>query len=151
VEENKYMDKVMELLEQLANSLGVAVEYLWTTLVKQQYVEGVTNLVIAVVGVIVTIVLLCWIPRATKYFINQYKELAEDRRKNGTGFEGSYRVSSYREDFCSFLRFTVPIIGFIAIFIIVLCTVNDIKLGIQQLLNPDYFALKEVLDVISGS
>ena len=144
------MDKAMEFLEQLANSLGVAVEHLWVTLVKQQYVEGVTNLVLAVVGVIVTIVLSYWIPRATKHFINQHKEMLEDRRKNSTGYNGSYSVSSYREDFCNFLRFAVPIIGFIAIFIIVLCTVNDIKLGIQQLLNPDYFALKEVLDVISG-
>lgn len=30
-------------------------------------------------------------------------------------------------------------------------TVGDIKYGIQQLFNPDYFALREVLDTISGS
>ena len=99
------MDKVMELLEQLANSLGVAVEYLWATLVRQQYVEGVTNLVMAAIGIIATIVLLCWIPRATKYFFNQHKELAADRKKNGTGYNDSYTTSSYREDFCAFLKF----------------------------------------------
>lgn len=52
------MDKAMEMLEQLASQLGVAVEYLWTTLVKQQYVEGVTNIVMAVIGAIAIIVLL---------------------------------------------------------------------------------------------
>lgn len=145
------MDKVMELLEQLANSLGVAVEYLWTTLVRQQYVEGVTNLSMAVVGVIVSIVLLCCIPRATRYFVNQHKELAEDRKKNYTGWNGSNSVSSMKEDFCNTMKFVVPIVGFISMFVIVLCVVNDIKFGIQQLLNPDYFALKEVLNVISGS
>ena len=145
------MDKVMELLEQLASSLGVAVEYLWTTLVKQQYVEGVTNLVMAVVGFIMTIVLLCCVPRATRYFTNQYKELAEDREKNGTGYNGSRCVSGFKEDFCNFLRFAIPIVGVIVIFIIILCVVDDIKFGIQQLLNPDYFALKEVLNTISGS
>lgn len=144
------MDKVMELLERLANSLGVAVEYLWATLVKQQYVEGITNLAMAVVGVIAIIVLLCCVPRTTRYFANKSKELAEDRRKNGTGFNGSHCVSNEKEDFCNFLRFAVPIAGFVVVFIIVLCVVSDIKFGIQQLLNPDYFALKEVLDAISG-
>ena len=145
------MDKVMELLEQLANSLGVAVEYLWSTLVRQQYVEGVTNLVMVAIGIIVMIVLLCYTPKATRFFTNQYKESAEDRMENGTGYNGSHYVSSYKEDFCNFLRFAVPIVGFVAIFIIVLCVINDIKYGIQLLLNPDYFALKEVLDAISGS
>ena len=145
------MDKVMELLEQLANSLGVAVEYLWTTLVKQQYVEGVTNLVMAIISIIVVIVLSCCVPKATKFLVNQSKELEEDRRKNGTGYNGSYITTSYKEDFCNFLKFAVPIVGTIAIIVIVVCITNDTKSGIQQLLNPDYFALKEVLDTISGS
>jgi len=145
------MDKVMELLEQLANSLGVAVEYLWTTLVKQQYVEGVTNLTMAAIGIIATIALLICVPRATKFFINQHKELAEDRRKNGTGWHGSYSVSSMREDFCNSMKFVVPIVGFVVIFVIIICVVSNVKFGIQQLLNPDYFALKEVLDTISRS
>ena len=141
----------MELLEQLANSLGVAVEYLWTTLVKQQYVEGVTNLVMAVISIIVVIILLCCVPKATKFFANQSKELAEDRRKNGTGYNGSYHVSSFKEDFCNSLKFVVPIVGIIIVIVIVLCATSDIKFGIQHLLNPDYFALKEVLDTINGS
>ena len=144
------MDKAMELLGQLANSLGVAVEYLWVTLVKQQYVEGVTNLVMAAIGIIVTIALLCYIPKATRLLANQHKALEEDRRKNGTGYNGSYSLSSYKEDFYGGAKIAVPIIGLVIIFIVILCTTNDIKYGIQQLLNPDYFALKEVLDAIGG-
>ncbi len=145
------MDKVMELLEQLANSLGVAVEYLWTTLVKQQYVEGVTNLAMAAIGILVTVVLLCFVPRVTKLLSRRYKELQNDRVKNGTGFNGSYRLSSFTEDAFNAMRFIVPIVGSVVIFVIILCIADDIKFGIQKLLNPDYFALKEVLDVISGS
>lgn len=145
------MDKTMELLEQLAIKLGVTVKYLWTALIKQQYVEGVTNIVMAVIGVIAIIALLCYLPRTTKFFTNKYKELGEDRIKNGTGWDGSYSVSSGTEDFYNLMSKVVPIVGFIAIFIIIMCTTNDIKYGIQQLLNPDYFALKEVLDTISGS
>lgn len=145
------MDKAMEMLEQLASQLGVAVEYLWTTLVKQQYVEGVTNIVMAVIGAIAIIVLLRYLPRATKFFNSKYKELGEDRRKNGTGYNGSYSLSGFEEDFYGFLTKVVPIVGCIVIFIVVMSTVGDIKYGIQQLFNPDYFALREVLDTISGS
>lgn len=144
------MDKVMELLEQLASSLGVAVEYLWTTLVKQQYVEGVTNLAMAVVGIVVIIVLSCLVPRATKGLDNKYKELKSSRLENATGYSGSRYISSMTEDTFNTLRFLVPIVTCIIIFIIFACTIDNIKFGIQQLLNPDYFALKEVLDVIGG-
>ena len=144
------MEKVMELLEQLATSLGVAVEYLWTTLVKQQYVEGVTDLAMAFIGIIVIIVFLCYVPRATRYCSNQHKELTEDREKNGTGYHGSYSVSSSKEDFYNCLQFAIPIVGFVLTFIIIMCVTDDIKFGIQKLLNPDYFALKEVLGTISG-
>lgn len=145
------MDKVMELLEQLANSLGVAVEYLWMTLIKQQYIDGVTSLVMSVITIIVIIVLSCCIPKVTKFLDNQSKFLTEDRRENGTGYHGSYHVTSCREDFCNFLKFAVPIVGVITVIIIVVCVISDIKFGIQHLLNPNYFALKEVLDTISGS
>lgn len=145
------MDKAMELLEQLASSLGVAVEYLWTTLVKQQYVEGITNLAMAGIGIITIIILLCCVPRATRFCATKHKELKEDRKNNGTGYLGSYSVSSEKEDLYNGLKIAIPIIGFMVIFIIIMCVTSDIKFGIQQLINPDYFALKEVLDVISGS
>lgn len=144
------MDKVMELLEQLASSLGVAVEYLWTTLVKQQYVEGVTNLAMAVVGIVIIIAIGCIVPRATKGLDNKYKELKSSRLENATGYNGSRYVSSMTEDTFNTLRFLVPIAACIIMLVVFGCIVNNIKFGIQQLLNPDYFALKEVLDTISG-
>lgn len=145
------MDKAMELLEQLAIKLGVAVEYLWTTLVKQQYVEGITCIAMIIIDIIIIIVLLCCIPRATKSFTNKYKEFAEDRRKNGTGYNGSYVISSGTEDFYNVFSKIIPIVGYAVIFMLILFITSDIKYGIQQLLNPDYFALKEILDKISGS
>ena len=144
------MDKAMELLEQLAYRLGIAVEYLWSTLVKQQYVEGVTNITMAGIGIIVIIVLLCYIPRATKFAANQHKELEEDRRKNGTGYSGSYSISGHKEDYYHGLKIAIPIFGVVIITIMIVCVTSNIKDGIQQLLNPDYFALKEILNTISG-
>ena len=145
------MDKAMELLEQLAIKLGVAVEYLWTTLVKQQYVEGITCIAMIIIDIIIIIVLLCCIPRATKSLTNKYKELAEDRRKNGTGYNGSYVTSSEAEDYYNIFSKVIPIVGYLLIFALILFIISNVKFGIQQLLNPDYFALKEILDAISGS
>ena len=142
------MERAMEFLEQLAKELGIAVEYLWTVLVKQQYVEGVTSLVMAGIGFITVIILACYMPKATRFFNNKKKELAEDRKKNGTGFHGSYTTSGYDEDFMNFLRFAVPIVFCVVIPIVFSCSLIDIKNGIQQLFNPDYFALKEILNAI---
>lgn len=143
------MEKAMEFLEKLAKELGVAVEYLWTTLVKQQYVEGVANIVMAIVGIIIVVVLVCYLPKATKFFCNKKKEMEKDRKENGTGYCGSRTVSSESEDFISFLRFAVPIVFCIVIIITFTCSLYDIETGIKQLLNPDYFALKEILNAIS--
>lgn len=144
------MEKAMEFLEQLAKELGVAVEYLWTILIKQQYVEGVINIVMASIGFITIIILTCCLPKVTKFFINKKKEMAEDRMNNGTGYCGSYSTPSESEDFISFLRFAAPITFCIAILIIFIFSLSDIKFGIQHILNPDYFALKEILNAISG-
>lgn len=145
------MEKAMEFLEQLAKELGVAVEYLWSILVKQQYVEGVTNIVMASIGFITIIILACCLPKVTKFFINKKKEMAEDRKKNGTGYCGSHTTSSESEDFISFLRFATPTAFCVAILLIFIFSLSDIEFGIKQLLNPDYFALKEILNAISGS
>lgn len=145
------MDKAMELLEQLAHSLGVAVEYLWDTLIKQQYVVGVTNIITAIIDVVIIIVLLCCMPKIIKFLNNQHEKIVKDRLENGTGYNGSHTVSSYTEDFYRFFNVTFPIVGCIVILTLIFCFTHDVRYGIQQLLNPDYFALKEVLETISGS
>ena len=145
------MDKAMEMLEQLASKLGVAVEYLWTTLVKQQYVEGVTDIILSVFGIIVIVLLLIFAPKITKSASTKYKELANDRRKNGTGYNGSYSVSSFEEDHYRNLSQSVLTVSIVIGCIVLVLTAMFLVFGVQQLLNPDYFALKEVLNTISGS
>lgn len=145
------MDKAMEMLKQLANKLGVTIEYLWTTLVKQQYVEGVTDIILSVFGIIVIVLLIIFAPKITKSASDKHKELANDRRKNGTGYNGSYSVSSYEEDHYRNLSQYVSIVSIVIGCIVLVLTAMFLVFGVQQLLNPDYFALKEVLNTISGS
>lgn len=142
------MDKAMELLEQLANNLGVAVEYLWATLVKQQYVEGVTNIILAVFGIIAFVLIVIYSSKIIEKINNKYKELVIDRRNNGTGYNGSYTLSSFEEDRYKNLSQSVPVIIVISACIIFILTAIFIIFGVQQLLNPDYFALKEILSSI---
>lgn len=145
------MDKAMEMLEQLASKLGVAVEYLWATLVKQQYVEGVTDIILSVFGIVVIVLLVIFAPKITKSASAKHKELANDRRKNGTGYDGSYSVSSFEEDHYRNLSQSVPTISIVIGCIVFVLTAMFLVFGVQQLLNPDYFALKEVLNTISGA
>ena len=76
------------------------------------------------------------------------KELVIDRRNNGTGYNGSHTLSSFEEDRYKNLSQSVPVIIVISACIIFILTAIFIIFGVQQLLNPDYFALKEILSSI---
>lgn len=144
------MEKALELVEQLATKLGVAAEYLMTVLVKQQYAEGITSLIIAAINLLVVIAMLIFVPRLTMKMNKEYLKAESDREKNGTGYDGSYYVPSFSEDFYHAMGFVIPI-GAVVIGIILLSNItNGITTGVQQLINPDYFAFKEILDVISA-
>lgn len=144
------MEKALELVEQLATKLGVAAEYLVTVLVKQQYAEGITSLIIAAINLLVVIAMLIFIPRLTVKIHNEYLKIWTDREKNGTGFNGSCYVSSFTEDFYCAMRFVIPIVAVIIGIVLLSIITNGITTGVQQLINPDYFAFKEILDVISA-
>ena len=140
----------MAFIEDLATRLGVAVEYLWTVLVKQQFAEGVTSLAITLINLIVVFIVLRFAPKLTMKAVNQKEKLAADRQKNGTGYHGSYSVTSETEDFFGVMRFVIPILSTIFVMILLKVTTTAVTTGIQQLINPDYFALKEILDAIAA-
>lgn len=144
------MEQALELVEQLAVKLGVAVEYLMTVLVKQQYAEGITSLIMAGVCLLIIIAMLVVIPKVTKEMNSEREKLRADRLKNGTGYEGSYSVSSGKENFFATMTYAIPIGAVVFSIALLACGIDNIKIGVQQLINPEYFALKEILDVISA-
>ena len=145
------MQDVIQLLEQLANKLGVAVEYLWTTLVRQQIAEGVTDVICAVGWLGVMIFAISITPCFAKFAGDKYEALRRDRLENHTGFNGSAYVSSYREDCWHFIATVGPIAAVIIGALAGIFTVTCLSCGIQQLINPDYFALQEILDTIKST
>lgn len=142
------MKEAMNLVEQLAIKLGVAVEHLWAILVKQQYAEGVIDIVLSVLCVGILIAIIVYAPKMTSHMFNEYIRLAEDRKTNGTGYNGSRSVPSCEEDRYNNLRKSIPTYAIVIGTVVFVLTVIFIISGIQQIINPEYFALKEVLNCI---
>lgn len=55
---NKITEPAGQILQTLADSLGVASEVLWEALLKQAFIQGITSTVWAVFWVVITILLL---------------------------------------------------------------------------------------------
>ena len=130
--------------------MGVAVEYLWGVLIKQAYISGVINLIFAAISFIAIIVIVNKAPKLYKHFDEKYRSLRDDRIKNGTGYNGSFSVSSFEEDNARNVKdCVIPVsitFGMAFLIIFVICIIN----GTGRVYNPDYYALKEILNAVGG-
>lgn len=116
--------QTQKLLEQLASKLGTTTEYLWTVLLKQAFVDGIFNLVLSTICIIVLIVFykLCkWLEKPDK-----------DGDKNKDNFDAP--------------EMFYIIGGVISTFAVVFAFVGLYEASVC-FFNPEYFALKEVLSV----
>lgn len=111
-----------QALEQLASAFNTTVEKLYPLLIKQAYVTGVTN----ILGI-----LIMWAVFATLLVI---------LKKHGIKKEKYYGMT----DGTFFLLVTTVIISVITVVI----TVTVGHEAITALINPEYWALKEVLSYI---
>ena len=144
------MEQVMNLVDQLAVKLGVAVEHLWVILTKQQYAEGVINIVLAVLCVGILIAIITYAPKLTSNAANEYKRLEEDRKQNGTGYNGSKFTPSFEEDRYNNLRQDIPKYAIGVGCVVFVLMIMFIVCGIQQVINPEYFAIREILNCIKN-
>jgi hypothetical protein len=136
---------VFDLLTELANGLGVAVEYLWTTMVRQQYADGIIYVVMAVVCLIAMVLVVQLTPRLRKFAYERYKSLYEARTKNSL-----WSVSTTEEDNWEFIYSAVPVVAIcVGILLCILIPVFA-TMGIRRIINPDYFAIQEILYTISA-
>lgn len=143
------MDEAMKLVEQLAAKMGVAVEYLWSILVKQKYADGIVHIILSVVFIGIAITLAALTPRIVQHAKEQYLFLVEDRKKNGTGYNGSYWLSSYKEDNAESLMKNFPTVAIVVGIAALLLAIIFVVSGVKNLINPEYYALKEILNTIS--
>lgn len=122
-------DKTSKLIEQLAVKLGTTAEYLWTILLKQAKISAINDIIFLSVSLLFGFILF----RIHRYLLKE--------RKVG-GYEESY-YHKYEE--AAILPMVIFTVAFTITFIISLSSISNI---INGLLNPEYWALKEILDTI---
>ena len=113
--------KVFEVIDAIAAQLGVAKEFVWEILVKQQYVEAAQLMI----GVIFCVVVLVYsIPICSKGFKEEYSSGDADAAAAIIGLFVSVGASIY------ILCGSIACVG--------------------RLLNPEYYALKDILNMVIG-
>ncbi|PRO41458.1 hypothetical protein [Bacillus sp. LLTC93] len=120
------MDKAMAYIDKLAAKLGVAAEHVYGVLVKQAVVNGVLSTLMMIAGIIVAVLL-------TKSFAKKSREHQKHI--------GEYDLNPYLIiQCCTGLALAVLCIAGL---------VNGSDM-VGKIINPEYYAIKEILDTIGG-
>ena len=126
-------EKAFEYIDAIAANLGVAAEHVYGALLKQAMVSGLRSVVYIIICLAVSYLII-------KMFKRIYSDVKE-------GEEGIF-VDSYGVSIGGVIAL---IFGGIAIVIMFFATMSDISNATTALLNPEYWALKEILDTIKGA
>ena len=121
------MENLTQLLSMLAAKLGTTVEYLWTVLIKQAAISGVQNLIW---GIICIVPIILWV-YYFRYFLKNKEEIKRkyDDELHIIGLSVSLIVS----------------LVFLALF------AECINTAITAFINPEYWALKEILSQLKNN
>ena len=126
-------EKAFEYIDAIAANLGVAAEHVYGALLKQAVVSGLRSVVYIIIGLAVSYVII-------KILKTVYSDVKEG--EDGI-FADSYGVSLG--------GVFALIFGGIAIILMFFAIMSDISNATTALLNPEYWALKEILDTIKGA
>jgi hypothetical protein len=120
-------DKTLELLTRLADKFGTTVDHLWGVLVKQASLEAVTEILLA----IAVVALWLWAFRFVTAKTKTPAETPEDR----------YPHAEWRNE-VAFVAWLIVAVGLLIALVQVSIATTT---GITALLNPEYWALKQLL------
>ena len=126
-------EKAFEYIDAIAANLGVAAEHVYGALLKQAMVSGLRSVVYIIVCLAVGYAII-------KVFKRIYSDVKEG--------EDSIFVDSFG---ISLGGVFAIIIGGVAIIILFFAIMADIGNATTALLNPEYWALKELLNTIKGA
>lgn len=111
--------KAFEYIDAIASNLGVATEYVFTILVRQQFAEGISGVLIMLALVTVGSIIMVKIHKKDK---------------------------KYWDSDVVVLLWIATIVFALAIIGAAFALQNDI----MKIVNPEYYAIKEILDAITG-
>jgi len=138
---NEVMNKVGEYIDALAKNLGVAAEHVYKVLVQQQLAEGIGGLL---VSLLINIVCILVLSKLVKVYRNaEYREIE-------FGFSMKKVPQNKQAEFV-YMGDGVPFWVFGILSIIVLGIMIPIAHDfVLRLINPEYYAIKEIMDVFKG-
>jgi 4-hydroxybenzoate polyprenyltransferase len=110
------------LLRELATKLGTTSEYLWRVLLKQAFISGISDIIYYIALTIATIYLF-WLHK---------KFSVENEKKQSLYYKKEWII------------LPMGAAGFILI-IALLCAIGNIPDTIAALVNPEYWALDQIL------
>lgn len=120
------MDNYQEILKTLAVEMDTTVEYLWSVLVKQAPITGVTYSVMCILGIVLILSLFMCIKKLIK---DEHKKYGEHDNRGA-------------DNSISIVITIVTILLSVIIIPYILCVVPEI---ITCFINPEYWALKQIL------
>ncbi|MBD3861396.1 hypothetical protein IEE86_16850 [Bacillus sp. 28A-2] len=128
------MDKALAYIDKLAAKLGVAAEHVYGILVNQSYVFGIINIIVGAILLAGFSVLL----RLNYLLI----------AKGGSPSWGEEANIHYklREVGDGMLFIVIIIVTILAVIFGLVALFS----GVMQTINPEYYAIKEILDTIGG-
>ncbi|WP_144666692.1 hypothetical protein [Bacillus altitudinis] len=128
------MDKAMAYIDKLAAKLGVAAEHVYGVLVKQMYVIGIVNVVVGVSLLVIFAALLrlnyLIIAKGGRRLWDEDITIFHKLRGIGDGWLFSVITG---------VTISTLIIGLVTL-----------PIGAMRIINPEYYAIKEILDTIGG-
>ena len=127
-------EKAFEYIDALAANLGVAAEHVYGALLKQAMVSGVRS----VVYIILCLAVVYMVIRMLKKVYTDVKD-----GNNNSIFLDGWDISA--------AGIIASFVGGIALFILFIAIIANISNASTALLNPEYWALKEILDTIKGA
>lgn len=124
-------DKTLQALTLLAEKLSTTTEHLWAVLIRQAYIDGWLTIASLIVLTILCVVMLRFVIRKTT--------APGTKDKYGMPLKAEW----YEEG--AFAAWTV---AGIASTIVILLVIEGLPTAISALINPEYWALKQILAVL---
>ncbi len=133
----KLEDKVLERIDSFGGKLGDVSQHAWEALVKYQVIYGIIDLIVGILIIALTVFL--W-----KILINQYNKV------NDTDRDDDYSLLFDDYEDLSGLGVTYVIVTSILSLGAFLYLVYGIPMDILKILNPEVFAVKDLIEQAKG-
>jgi VIT1/CCC1 family predicted Fe2+/Mn2+ transporter len=130
---DKYSGKAYEAVKELASALKVPAEHVYKVLVMQGVAEGITYLVVGIIGFILGLIGL------------YYYSYAKRQNIKGNPYNTGGVTSDWQAGNC--VEQTLSVILYVIGGLLILIMMFNISTVVTGLINPEYYALKQVMEV----